>query len=412
MLSLLPLLLAVAPLPPQEDGHVPVVDSVPDRPLARTGFQGIGFVSSDSLFQVGIHGKLENDWAFYRADRDVEAFSGPFQDGTEFRRARFTLSGTYDDWMDFKASFDFQDKGTGFRDLFLKIGDLPWVGAVKLGHFKEPFSLESLTGASSLTFMERSVLTGLSPGRNVGVTLQNVWGHKRGTWAAGIFRQTDTNAFGSDQGSGREFAFTARGTWLPYWEKGGSRLVHVGGAISFRNPDNNTIRYRSRPESHLAPKLVDTGLFPAGGNRLMNVEAAMVLGPASVQGEITRAEVYGTMGSPSPTFLALYAQASYVLTGEHRQYKRSKGAFGGVAPDHPYRGRKKEGGMGALEAALRYSQINLDDSGIYGGEARILSVGFNWYLSENLRFQVNYGVADLESFGNAGIFQFRFHLDW
>ena len=45
------------------------------------------------------------------------------------------------------------------------------------------------------------------------------------------------------------------------------------------------MRYRSRPESYLAPHLIDTGNIDASGSGGVGGEAAYVKGRFSVQGE-------------------------------------------------------------------------------------------------------------------------------
>ena len=115
-----------------------------------------------------------------------------------------------------------------------------------------------------------------------------------------------------------------------------------------------------------------------------------------------------------------YAYGSWFLTGESRPYK--KGAFGRVKPKHPL----GKGGMGAWELGLRYSELDLSDwddvaSGIgapgsHAGKLESVTLGLNWYATDNVRFMLNY-VAEDASYG-AGVsdepqaLQFRAQIDW
>ena len=104
-----------------------------------------------------------------------------------------------------------------------------------------------------------------------------------------------------------------------------------------------------------------------------------------------------------------YIQGSYFLTGEKRNYKTSSGAFDRVKPKENFR---FGGGPGAWEAAVRYSSIDLDDSGVSGGELKDITVGLNWYLNPNTRIMWDYIRADLDDVGDANLFLMRFQVDF
>ena len=76
------------------------------------------------------------------------------------------------------------------------------------------------------------------------------------------------------------------------------------------------------------------------------------------------------------------------MTGEHRPYDRSKGIFKGVIPTNAFHFTK--GGWGALEAALRFSYVDLNSRSIQGGEEANITAGLNWYLNGNTRVMFNY----------------------
>ncbi len=363
--------------------------------------------SSDGRLQVRFYGKVQNDWAFFSADRDVEEITGPFQDGTELRRARLGIKGSYEDWFKFKLSYDFGDGVAGVRDAYFEPREVPVVGSLRIGHFKEPVGLEARTSSSYLTFLERSVASALTPGRNVGLMAFDAVAHKRVTWAVGVFRATDSDAFGADEGGGKEFAATGRLTWLPWYGEKGRRLLHLGGSLSLRNPDQGRERFRARPEADLAPRIVDTGRFPADREWLAGLETALVLGPASVQAEYLQADVRVPEGGWQ-RMQGYYVQASLFLTGEYRPYSRNKGVFSRVQPMNSV----GEGGLGALELAGRYSRLDLQDRVVFGGAVQNLTLGVSWYLTPRFHLQLNYVVSDLETYGNARIVEARIHFDW
>lgn len=352
---------------------------------------GLNFATDDGKFKLQLGGRIQNDWAWMTSSDDLDFIFGDLEDATEFRRARLFVSGQIYEDVIFKAQYDFAGGDADFKDVYLGLKNIPYVGTVKAGHFKEPFGLEELTSSKYLTFMERSLTNPFTPGRNTGIGASNTAFDKRMTWAAGIFR--DANDFGNGSGDGN-YNVTARLTGLPWYEDEGRKLLHLGLAFSHRNPDG-TLRYRERPEVHLSPvRFVDTMSFRADDIDLIGVEAAGVYGPFSVQGEYMYSRVdTALLGDLS--FDGYYLQASYFITGEHKPYKISSGIFDRLKPRNDF--SLKHGGWGAWEVAARYSTIDLDDGLlIRGGEEENITAALNWYLNSNTRVMWNYIRGDID----------------
>jgi phosphate-selective porin OprO/OprP len=121
------------------------------------------------------------------------------------------------------------------------------------------------------------------------------------------------------------------------------------------------------------------------------------------------AKVDGKNGATSPDFDGFYIQGSYFLTGEHRKYKTSTGAFDRVKPKENF---SSASGTGAWEVAARYSQIDLNEGSVTGGRLRNVTVGLNWHLNPNMRIMWNYIRADLSGVGKASLFLMRFQIDF
>jgi phosphate-selective porin OprO/OprP len=306
--------------------------------------------------------------------------------------------------LGFKVQYDFAGGDADFKDVYMQLKKVPVLGSIKVGHFKEPFSLEELTSSNHITFLERSVANAFAPSRNTGVMLGGQLWNDQLTWALGAFRETD--GFGDGFGDS-EYNVTARATGVPWYGDEGRRVLHLGLSYSHEFRSNDAIRFASKPEAHLSPvDFVDTLDIASDGVDLLNPELALVYGPFSLQAEYTYAAVEATNG-PNPDFDGYYAMASYFLTGEHRRYDRSKGAFVRVSPAENF---SSTGGWGAWEVALRYSVLDLDDDGISGGELDDWTLGINWYLNPFARIMFNYILADLEHVGDTQIFQTRFQL--
>ena len=367
--------------------------------------EGLRLDSADKSQRLRIGGRIMNDWGFFSTGDELNEALGPVVNGTEFRRARVYLSGRMYDRVNFKAQYDFAGGSAGFKDVYMGIDKIPGAGKLQVGHFKEPFSLEMQTSSKYITFMERSLANVFAPERNSGLMIANTGFGKRLTWALGAFR--DSDGFGEAGGPGN-YAVTGRVTTSPWYADGGSKLLHLGLAYSHRNPTGDTLRIRQRPEAHLTTRFVDTGRFPAESLDLVGVEAALVVGPASFQSEYIHNSVHQPNGGDA-SFGSFYLQGSYFLTGEQRPYRDSGGHFNRVKPLHNLGDRN---GWGAWEIALRYSQLNLNDQLINGGELRDVTLGLNWYLNPTTRLMWNYVFADRLELGDAHLFQSRFQVDF
>ena len=367
---------------------------------------GLRFKSKNSSFKGRIRGRFHNDWiGFLSSGEQIEAAIGEqLEDGTEFRRARIGIEGTLYKRLEFEATYDFSDGETEFKDTYIGFISLPVVGNLRIGYMKEPFSLENLTSSNYTTFMERSLADAFTPGRNTGLMLHNTICDQRASWAVGVFK--DSNDQGAATGDGG-YHVTARLTGTPLLEHEGRHLVHLGISYSHSNADEGEVRFRARPEAHLSPRFVTTDKFEADAADLLAGEFGLVWNSLSFQGEYIHALV-DSSASSDPTFFGFYGQISYFLTGEYRRYKRSKGAFKKIKPASNFLGREE--GLGAWELAVRYSQIDLTDEEIVGGELHDVTVGANWYLSPTIRMMLNYIYADLDRVDQVSIAQARMQL--
>ncbi len=353
---------------------------------------------------INVGGRVFLDWALFNQSAASRADLGDAQDATFFRTARLHAEGEMFDVFEYKIEMDFAGRDdadlqrTLFKDVYLGVKDLPMLGRLRVGHFKEPFSLEELTSARFISFMERGLPNALVPQRNVGVMSLNHNESQTVTWAFGAFRQLDENPpFRQDDGGS---AFTARATWLPWYDEPseGRGLLHLGLAYRYLDFDNPVQRVRQRPEINVGPRVVDTGNFGNNVNaHFVGPEVAFVYGPFSAQAELVASQFERTGGSNDANFNGMYVYVSYFLTGENRAYKRSEGRFDRIKPlENFFRVRTGDGdvgtGRGAWEVLYRYSNLDLQnvDAAVLGGYAADHTFGLNWYLNPNMRIMWNY----------------------
>jgi len=366
--------------------------------------EGLNLATLNGDFKLKIGGRLQTDWFWSSEDNAIKSDVGEQEDGVEIRRARLYFSGLIYGNVEYKLQFDFAGGDADLKDAYLGLTDFP-LGKLRMGHFKEPFSLEELTSSKYITFLERALPNIFAPSRNTGFMLHNTASDEKMTTAIGVFRSTDDYGENVDDGG---YNVTGRVTALPIYENKGANLLHIGAGYSYRNPDDS-VRYRQRPEAHLANYFVDTSNFASDQVDLVGLEAAWVNGPLSLQGEYMMADA-DRLGSGSDVkFDGYYVQASYFLTGEHRNYKTSEAAFSRIKPKENY---NAAGGPGAWEIKARYSGLDLSDSDITGGELDNITAGMNWYLNPNTKIMWDYVHADKDDVGQADMLMMRLQFDF
>ncbi|KAF0192087.1 MAG: phosphate-selective porin OprO and OprP [Gammaproteobacteria bacterium] len=359
--------------------------------VSTTG--GLKIETPDKQFMFSIGGLIQADADFYLDDK------ADLTSGTEFRRARFFLKGRlFGDW-EFKFEPDLAEDTIEMQDLYLRYTGLD-NGNVTIGHFRQPFSLDDMTSSRYLTFMERALPNVFAPAIRMGVGYDT--SGTNSSIAFGLFGEPAGAGDGGDEG----FGVGGRVTFSPTHED--ARVIHVGASAGWRKPEddtNKTMRYRQRPESHVTnTRLVDTGTInDVDDIAILGIEAAGAWGPLSLQGEIISSSVSASTDS---TFSGAYVFASYFLTGESHPYSVSSGTFERIKP---------KSSKGAWEIAVRYSTLDLTDEAISGGEENNITLGVNYYVNPNVKFQANYIAVDTDAIAgddDPSIVQARAQIDF
>lgn len=360
--------------------------------------------SEDGELELTFGARIQVDFSSASGDDAIEQ-RFDLEGGSELRRARLFFEGTVYERFEFRAQYDFAGGDVEAKDVYVGIKDLPYVGGIRIGHLKEPFGLEQLTSSKYIVFLERSFTDdALSEGRNMGFLLHNQLHDDRVTWAVGAFRPSD--GFGTSEDD--VWNLTARVTGLPIYEDEGRRLFHLGLGVSQRSAPNDEFRIRTRPEAHLAPRFVDTGSFPADDASLVTLELATVRGPFWATSEITQADAAVPRGD-GLDFSAFKVQAGYYLTGESRRFKTSTATWDRQKPNRNF---VKGGGIGAWELALRYSQLDVTDQAITGGELDGMTFAVNWYPNPAVRAMLNFVRSELQGVGDADFLLVRVQIDF
>lgn len=307
-----------------------------------------------------------------------------YGDGSRFSRARFSLEvAVGQDWAS-RVSYNLVNDGglTGFSSAYIDYTGLESV-RLRFGQFKEPFSLQNMTGSSNVNFIERSLADIFTTERTLGAGLfagEDHWSLGAGLFTRDIGGELDSDSAGA----------SGRLTFTPLNSDG--HVLHLGGSLSWRHTgDDETLSFDPKPESGVSidPLVSTTNPLPIDAEDFYRygVEAAWMYGRFTLQGEYMGVAVNReTGGNPDIDFNGYYAEVSWFLTEDRRAYRGWTGTFGSVDPNADV----GHGGIGGWQIAARISNIDLSDADINGGEEHNLTLGLNWYPNANLRFSANY----------------------
>ena len=454
--------------------HAEAASKEPHVEVTDNGFE---FKSKDGNFTAAVNGRMQVD-SQINLNQQVAIATGAstqnqFDDGVAIRRARLGVEGKFfKDW-DYKFEYDFTrgngTVGAGVTDAFIR-WNMDKEFSIKVGSFKEPFSLEEATSNRYLTFIERNMA--------VNTFIDNLNTYKVGIganywtndWQTGVSLQTEpvgqnfngisgnpnsTSPTGSatnfngganrNNGSGdTSWEANVRVSGLP-WNEGKTKFWHVGASGSYMNINNNYlangtfnnggIDFVSALNNNVdRTNVLDTGNLTSGArmgatskvaNHLtrFGAETALVYGPWSAQAEYIQTDVSGKGYNHNESLNGYYAYGSYFLTGESRSYKAKTGAWDRLKPNRNF---DMKGGWGAWELAAGYDYLNLNSGAIAGGQASTAKFGLNWYPNSHVRVMLDYvktlnidtqGAAAgtrVRAFNNADydMLETRVQLDW
>lgn len=331
---------------------------------------------------IEVRGRMHLDTATYNSDVTE------LGNATAMRRTRLGMSGKLDNTWSFQIEYDFAENGTSANDVYVRRSLAN--GTLTIGQVKVPMGLNELTSSNAITFMERASNSNITAdSRRLGVhyarSMDNV------LFQSMVYTRSigGERPSGSNSGSDSPMGIAGRLVFNP--AVADDQLLHLGVSIAAEDRgDFNSLRYRDRPEVRPADiRLIDTGSITDVDSTLkIGLEAAYQSGPFSVEAEYLSNSV-NRSGNPDVTFDGFHVQASYLLTGEKRGYRG--GNFRGVTPS----------GKGAWEVAARFSQTNLSDGAIIGGEQSNITLGLNYYASSSVRFMANIIFSDIKE-GIAG----------
>ncbi|HEY3950512.1 OprO/OprP family phosphate-selective porin [Phenylobacterium sp.] len=394
--------------------------------------------SADGRFTANLHALMQLDAADY-----AQATPGPvasdlrrgaaaadtahardLSSGSDFRRARFGVDGrAFGDW-DYNLLLEFGGAGEEdaghVQELWVQYSGLrPF--HVRIGAFAPSLGLEDQGSTSGSLFLERPAAADIARGVAGGDFREGaeVWGgtdwwYVNAAVTGRVVGVVNSQATGVAQPFDAPLGFLGRLGLLPVHT--GLAMLEVGVHSSYverpadtGGPDTpaGAARYaitlQERPELRVdGTRLISTGGLDARHLTEVGFELSGELGPLFLQSEYERFRLERldpVAGAADPSFHGYYVEGSYILTGERRRFNTATWAWDAPSVDHPFSWR--DGTWGALEAALRYSDVDLNDhpgapgtapgrGAVRGGDQRIWSGGLNWHPNSFVKLMLDY----------------------
>lgn len=353
----------------------------PPKPYQPVAWKnGLQYESEDGNVQFRIGGYFQADGDFFVDDTQELATDTFF-----IRRGRLILDGSFWKRFDFRFSPDF---GQGKMTLFDAYLDMKLSDAFRLrmGKARAPLGLERQQSATNITMVERALPTNLVPVRDLGLQAQGDFAHGALSYAAGVFNGVpdavngDTDTDDGKDGAARIFARPFKNSSVA-----GLQGLGFGVAGSYGNAAGVLSVYKTTGLVTFFQYLTTSA---ADGRRTrVNPMAYYYVGPFGLMTEYVESaqEVRNGATLEDIRNRSYMATASWVISGEKVSYE-------GVVPDHPM--GPVEGGRGALQLALRYNVLRVDelafptfaDPDVAAERASAWGLGVNWYLNDNVRF--------------------------
>ena len=419
---------------------------------------GNGTVSADGQSSFNFTGLLHFDTrsvnSYITPVSDKDAASGA--DNFELRRARIGINGNFTPNISYEVLTNLVGSTPNLiHRAFVNYNYDP-AAQVRLGRFKQPFSLEELSTANGIDFMERSYGNQLVPSHRLGAMLHGE--PKKGvTYGVSVY-QDGFNEISNTQNIGNLTA--ARGTInLAEFNDLSDTILHFGTAVdkgSYKvtpssSTDSGFTASGSTRATVLSYRTENRGMTNAyraqiGGDTVSAAYGALADNAADVKKNLNGFEVilaknafkfqteffnasydatalnYTSSSSSTKATLvgtarlnlntkANYYEFMYNITGENWSDAYKAGAFSTVKPKSNFNGIGK--GTGAWQTGIRFSQYEVTlpgstaNSSITDGGSKLsraenseiaktVTYGLNWILNPTARFMINYSTTKFD----------------
>jgi phosphate-selective porin OprO/OprP len=376
--------------------------------------------TADGQQKFAVRALVQFDAAAY----DEQPGPTDLSSGTNFRRARLGVEGTFGKDWNYALTGEFG--GTGSETAVLNQAYIEYAGfkpfglvnplRIRLGAYATPTGLEDATSNTEGLFLERPAVAEMV--RNLaggdGRSSVGLFANGDHWYASGVLTGEVVGVSGFDE----QYGYLARLAFNPFYSP--TYALHLGANIQGILQPTDTaagaatvtqVQLRERPELRVdGTRLVDTGLINADGLTVYGLELGGQYSNVYLASEVFKIDV-DRIGAFDPSFSGWYVQGAWTLTGETHAWNAANGGFRGVKPVNNFDPANHK--WGAWELAARYSRLDLDDTagvaglaapagGVRGGVQKITTVGLNWYPNPVFRFLLDYQWVDVDRLNAAG----------
>ncbi len=373
------------------------------NPESRDGI--LMFSSTDNKFRYWFDNRVYFDGAMYFGDNTYQGEENTIGNGVNIRRMRFAIKTILWGHWGGEIDFDFGNNGVDIKDAYIRYIGKNW--QIKAGHFREPFSIETMTTSRYITLMERPYATEQAPSRHLGVDFKIFTNHL--FFEGGIFSSTVANDLIRDQnkkiGTNAGWSLTGRIAWAPI--KKDKTVLHLGIAGSYRTPKIpelgdpvDSFRYGENAETEInRKKYIDTDWIEHSLHKtILGTEAAYAWNNFRIQGEYIMTNIQRDTdkvpeGEDKVKMGGYYVMGSWIISNGDYYYNMADAEFSNI----DFRDNKK----GAFEVALRYSFMDAntfkDDDltpWMPGGSGETYTLGLSYYFNYNVKLMLNYAFIN------------------
>jgi len=358
----------------------------------------VEIASGDGATSLRLRGLVQADYRLYDAANDPA-------DTFLLRRTRLIFEGKFNNIF----SYVIQPELAGTIQILDANVNAAFSTAlnVRVGKFKTPVGLEQLQSDPVAFFNERSVATGLTPNRDVGLQLHGDLLDKRLNYAVALLNGVPdggNNVTGSaDFDTDKTVAVRLFAT--PFVNDADSALSGLGFGLAvsagdYATANGRAANYRTDGQQTFFTYLTSTtaadNVNAAGSGFTWSPQGYYYRGPFGLLAEYVGSNIEVQRGALAVTEVKNHAynlSVGYVLTGEDSTYR-------GVTPKTVF--NPAAGTWGGFELVARIAGVDIDDSVFGGGAANRLAnpsvsatklttyaLGLNWYLSKSVRAGFN-----------------------